>query len=403
MFLRKIMNTETKIKIILVAFIGLLLVSSILEFLYFKRIISLSLGLLITMITLLVLSEAYLRIQHNIERKFLKTKKMLFELHARNERNRSEQIGIVKQKLEEQKERLSELKYLTNELGTLGIKNESNIEDINYVQKDIMRSLLEEKINKGKKKEKEDVTIIIGTRNRTDYRLENSLKSIRQQGYPKELIKILLVDYGSKSEFKKTYKKLCKKYQAEYLRINNVNQWNRSNCLNLGIKKANTKYLLVSDTDIIFEQNYLKEAIEKIKENSYSIVYSKKNLSKEGDITPKTNLKDYEELLSKTKRGHPYNYANMDFWQGMSIILGRKEIFKILGGYDENFRLWGCEDDDLIKRFSQAGVQIIDISKKTSHIHQWHKNLEGVNKNKKIKEQIEKNKDYMKKSKSIFR
>ena len=44
---------------------------------------------------------------------------------------------------------------------------------------------------------KEDITVVIGVKNRFDHRLENAFKSIRSQDYPQKLIKITLVDYDS--------------------------------------------------------------------------------------------------------------------------------------------------------------------------------------------------------------
>src|SRR4029079_2259886 len=43
----------------------------------------------------------------------------------------------------------------------------------------------------------DDITAVIGSRNRADYRLENAIRSIRSQTYPADLIRIVVVDYGS--------------------------------------------------------------------------------------------------------------------------------------------------------------------------------------------------------------
>src|SRR5262245_63665776 len=42
-----------------------------------------------------------------------------------------------------------------------------------------------------------DVTVAIGVRNRTDYRITNTLRTIRAQTHPEALVRIVVVDYGS--------------------------------------------------------------------------------------------------------------------------------------------------------------------------------------------------------------
>jgi GT2 family glycosyltransferase len=46
--------------------------------------------------------------------------------------------------------------------------------------------------------------------------------------------------------------------------------------------------------------------------------------------------------------------------------------YERLNGYDENFRGWGCEDDDLRLRIRAAGMKIRSILKATCTYHLWH-------------------------------
>ena len=43
-----------------------------------------------------------------------------------------------------------------------------------------------------------------------------------------------------------------------------------------------------------------------------------------------------------------------------------------MNGYDEKYRGWGCEDDDLRLRLRQAGMRINSILRWTHTYHQWH-------------------------------
>lgn len=292
--------------------------------------------------------------------------------------------------------------YLLKGIGTLTLKGKDNAENLFSMQKDFFRLLLKEKL-KGEIFRKDDVTIIAGTKNRNDYRLVNFLKSIRSQNYNQQLIKIIIIDYGSKEEYVQKIKELCSKYSAQYIRENNSLIWNRPKCINIGIKKANTKYVVISDIDIIFENNYIKEAVSKMKENIYQAVYSKMFDARKEDILEDTDvIKNYQEILGQSKsRGY---FEDLDVYYGISIVFLPKKLVDIIGGLDEFYEGWGYDDKDLIKRLTLAGAKISDISYATSYLHQWHEKFEGFDKESDwFLEQTEKNKMYFKNNNSIIR
>src|SRR5688572_12652417 len=56
---------------------------------------------------------------------------------------------------------------------------------------------------------------------------------------------------------------------------------------------------------------------------------------------------------------------------GGNIGIARADYERV-NGYDENFRGWGCEDDDLRLRLRAAGVGVASISWWTHAFHLWH-------------------------------
>ena len=149
---------------------------------------------------------------------------------------------------------------------------------------------------------REDVTVIIGVKNRLDYRITNALKSLRNQTYDQNLIKIILVDYNSNKKLIRKYKKICKKYNTDYVRVSNQPVWSRSHCLNIAIKRTKTKYILTSDVDIIFEKNYIKTVIKKLQIKPYRVIVCKMLDSAKDDINKHTDIiKNYEALKTKAK------------------------------------------------------------------------------------------------------
>lgn len=46
--------------------------------------------------------------------------------------------------------------------------------------------------------------------------------------------------------------------------------------------------------------------------------------------------------------------------------------FERINGFDENYRGWGCEDDDLGLRLHRSGVRVISLRHRTWTFHLWH-------------------------------
>ena len=56
---------------------------------------------------------------------------------------------------------------------------------------------------------------------------------------------------------------------------------------------------------------------------------------------------------------------------GNNVGLWREDYVRV-NGFDENFREWGCEDDDFGRRLHWAGVRTRSILAKTWAYHLWH-------------------------------
>jgi len=53
-----------------------------------------------------------------------------------------------------------------------------------------------------------------------------------------------------------------------------------------------------------------------------------------------------------------------------------RDDFLRINGFDENYRGWGCEDDDLGWRLHQAGIRVCSIRRWTRTYHLWHPRVE---------------------------
>lgn len=247
---------------------------------------------------------------------------------------------------------------------------------------------------------KEDVGVIIGIRDRFDFRIENTFKSLRNQDYDKNLIKIILVDYGSRAKYILKLKKLCQRYNVEYVRVRRLEHWNRSHCLNIGIKRAQTKYILLSDMDIVFEYNYISEAVKELQKNPYQIIFSEFFEILEGGVTERTDvIRDYNKLLSRCKTRNERTQM-YDYTFGLGMIMTLNGFFHQVRGFDENYKVWGWEDEDMVERLRMIGLELKKLET-SSFVHQWHPRYEGVREE--DKHYMQENLNYFRKSFTIQR
>lgn len=246
--------------------------------------------------------------------------------------------------------------------------------------------------NNKKYSKNESISVIVGIRDRYDYRIINALKSIRTQDYNQNLIEIILVDYGSKEKYLRIFDKLCKKFKVKGIWTKIKSNWNRAHAINIGIKTAKTKYILASDVDIIFNTDYISKCIKELQINVNQALYCRMFDSKKGQI--KKSIKISKKTLEKLKKKCIPRNLGGNFPYGISIILAQKKFFEKIRGYDEFYEIWGSEDIDLAKRLEKTGIRLHNISNKTFHIHQWHLKHENVIHLNEFEKQKVKNKKY---------
>lgn len=239
---------------------------------------------------------------------------------------------------------------------------------------------------------REDITIVMAIKDIDEKYLINCLSSIREQTYKQSLIEIILVDYGSEMRFSSLYRGICGQYRVKYIKAYNKPVWSRANALNIGIRKARTKYILIADIDIIFEKNYIEEGIKELKRDPFQIIVNA--MLDLPDIT--IEGKDYNELRSLVTPRYNWEYHP-------SINLTFTKFYRQIRGYDEAYRVYGSEDDDMMKRFRLFGLAIRSIKDHTSYLHQYHEKFRNVKGIKRLKEIIALNRYYYNNTDSIVR
>ena len=170
------------------------------------------------------------------------------------------------------------------------------------------------------------VSVIVATKNAEKF-IKNSLESVKKQTY--RTIEIIVVDNYSTDHtimIAKKYTDDVYKYGLE-----------RSSQRNFGVKKSNGKYLLFLDADMQLSPKVIERCVAMNNKSNIGGIY----------IPEIIKGKNYWSKVRNFER---------QFYNGTVIDAVRflpKEVFKNIGGFDEN--LYAGEDWDLDRRVRKIG------------------------------------------------
>lgn len=177
------------------------------------------------------------------------------------------------------------------------------------------------------------VSIIIPTtgKNRT---LKTCLKSIKKQVYPQSKIQSITI----------TNKQV----------LNYNKSWSFASAVNLAVKKAKGKYLLITNDDIFFEENAVQNLITNTTKYPKTILGANLTLKDKNGLAPsgyKMNL-----WTGIAQPVYPKNYPTPCDWVSGCALFLAKNIFEKLKGFDESFSPGFFEDADFCLRAKTLGI-----------------------------------------------
>lgn len=200
---------------------------------------------------------------------------------------------------------------------------------------------------------KEKISIIIITADKKYYLLF-MLRNFLKVNYSLKETEIIVVDNGEKSCFE-IIKKFNGKLEIKYIRKKLLN---RATARNVGASMAQNDILIFLDDDIIISQDFIDKHFkyQSIDKNLlvigntlkiYGYINEEKYLSDSDliDIQTKKMCKNfkkdtYRDLFFANLPRYSSNWAGF-FSSNVSL---RKEVWESVGGFDQMFKGWGCED-----------------------------------------------------------
>jgi glycosyltransferase involved in cell wall biosynthesis len=204
------------------------------------------------------------------------------------------------------------------------------------------------------------ISIIVSYRDRDISLAMRFFKSLQNQTYKN--FKVYLIDYGSTIENSSIIKNLVAKYPfSNYIYSDTLGHfWNKSKALNIGIKRCLTQFILTTDIDIIFPENFLEIILDHIRPDRILYCYP---------IHLEKNFSNWNELHRRNEN----KYGNKRMLGSCMCVA--TEIAKSVQGYDEHYYFWGKEDLDFYYRIISLGLEEIWLNPTTKIFHQWHPRL----------------------------
>lgn len=204
------------------------------------------------------------------------------------------------------------------------------------------------------------VTAIVPTYERED-KLKRALESISDQNYTD--IELIVVDDNPSQEYRDKVENSVQEISEEtdfpVRRIVNDDGQGVSSARNLGIRKAEGRYIAFLDDDDEWKPEKIEKQVEKIKQEGVNAVYTASEMYDEGevkDIVRKTPGLDLDSMLERDRIGSP------------SKVMIEKGWLEKIGGFDEDIP--SAEDWDLWIRLMKKGCNFAYIYEPLTRYHQ---------------------------------
>lgn len=162
-------------------------------------------------------------------------------------------------------------------------------------------------------------------------------------------------------------------------------EFQAARCRNEGVRHSTAPHLLFIDGDCLLPPDHIEQHLRHWQPGSVNTSYCVRfgpgasehvelETVREGQFTTwatpyelkKLRRMHYKSLLYRLIR-HPTKPA----FRSGNFLLARADYLRV-NGFDEQFRGWGCEDDDLGQRFRAAGIRLRSVLHRTRVYHLWH-------------------------------
>jgi hypothetical protein len=145
-------------------------------------------------------------------------------------------------------------------------------------------------------------------------------------------------------------------FPVRYFKISrdkSQNRWNPGPVNNFGVKQAQGSVVILQNAECMHGEHTIYDLVTPLTDKNVVLAHIE-YLDKDGNNTGTPASHDFER-------------------EGQALFFCgaiRKELFMRLGGFDEDFKLPQCEDNDFSHRLKKEGIEF--VYSKTRVLHQWH-------------------------------
>lgn len=205
----------------------------------------------------------------------------------------------------------------------------------------------------------------LGFRNWSLEHLQRCLASIRSN----TIAPIIVTDLGSDEGLIRFVRQTVDKAGGRLL-SEPAQEWSRSRALNLAARAQSPEvdWLVCTDADMLFPSSWfpLADLVATTEEERKLWL---------------TRSRDLDQLATESLPMLPFHPSDAWLWessaphgndlgQGAAMLIPR-DWFERVGGFDEYYTVWGCEDNDLTLRAQWSGCPV-DWLPLAWVAHQWH-------------------------------
>jgi glycosyltransferase involved in cell wall biosynthesis len=230
-----------------------------------------------------------------------------------------------------------------------------------------------------------DVTVVICTFERPEHVRRSLLSLAMQTGLP-EGFEVVVTDDGSRDETADVVAEFARSANFPIAWTSHPHDgFQVAKTRNDGVRLARGRYLLLLDGDCIVPPDHLAQHLAFRRpglvasgdccrfdaEASHCITDAVIASGEYLDWAPPAEIKRLRRRHLRATLysfiGHPRKPALI----GNNVGCWRADYERV-NGYDENYREWGCEDDDFGLRLRWAGCRVRSILGRTRAYHLWH-------------------------------
>jgi len=230
-----------------------------------------------------------------------------------------------------------------------------------------------------------DIALLISTYQRPAH-LERVLASVAVQKGVQGKFEVVVSDDGSTDRTADVVSRFSRTvdFPVRYT-THRHDGFQLARCRNDGVRASKAEYLVFLDGDCVIPPDHL--AIHQ-RHRRRGIVFAgfccwidrptSERISIDNILTgefinliPRNALDSVNRMHRKSSFYSFIRHSSKPKLYGGNVGIWRHD-YECVNGYDENYRGWGCEDDDLRLRLRGSGIQIRSIAKWTRSYHLWH-------------------------------